>query len=52
MRLTTFTTAAVGCHADVRQAGGNGRRRSVDGVGGAGVAAFPVRDVREAGAAV
>ena len=48
MRLTTLLRRLLGVtQMYVKQV-----ERSVDGVGGAVVAAFPVRDVREAGAAV
>ena len=52
MRLTTLLRRLLGVTQMYVKQVENGRRRSVDGVGGAGVAAFPVRDVREAVAAV
>ena len=53
MRLTTLLRRLLGVkQMYVKQVEMAGRRRSVDGVGGAVVAACPVRDVREAGAAV
>ena len=46
------STERLGCHADVRQAGGAFGRRGVDGVGGAVVATVGVREPVSEGAVV